>query len=357
MTAKYLFSEISIIIKQLQYNNYRLFNYFVDLIKISLVKYLMKNEKNKTAIFLILTFGISYLIAGLFYLSDMPYNSIYGIIFAVVYMFVPAFATLLVEKLIYKTEIIDSLFIRFKFNKWFIISWLIPPVLAFLTFAISLLLPNIGYSADMEGMFTRFSSMMTPEQLAQMKSSVEDLPVHPVWITLVQGLLAGLTINAIAGFGEELGWRGFLVKQFEGMKFIPASLWIGFIWGIWHAPVILMGHNYPEHPIPGIFMMILWCILLSPVFLYMLIKSKSVIAASIMHGTLNGTAGIAILMVVGGNDLTAGVTGLAGFLALLIIIALIFIYDFFIVREKIILKMLTLKTENEEIWPKTLDKE
>lgn len=315
----------------------------------------IKTIQNETAIFLILTFGISYLFAALFYLSGFSYTSVYGIIFAVVYMFVPAFSTLIVEKLIYKTDIIWPLFIRFKFNKWFIISWLIPPVLAFLTFAISLLLPNISYSADMEGMFTRFSSMMTPEQLAQMQSSVDDLPVHPVWITLVQGLFAGVTINAIAGFGEELGWRGFLVKQFEGMHFITASLWIGFIWGIWHAPLILMGHNYPEHPISGIFMMILWCILLSPVFLYMLIKSKSVIATSIMHGTLNGTAGIAILMVVGGNDLTAGVTGLSGFLALLIILALIFIYDYSISREKIILKILTLKSGNVEIWPKTSD--
>jgi len=319
------------------------------------VQNFIKTIQNETAIFLILTFGISYLFAALFYLSGFSYTSVYGIIFAVVYMFVPAFSTIIVEKLIYKTDIIWPLFIRFKFNKWFIISWLIPPVLAFLTFAISLLLPSISYSADMEGMFTRFSSMMTPEQLAQMQSSVDDLPVHPLWITLVQGLFAGVTINAIAGFGEELGWRGFLVKQFEGMQFITASLLIGFIWGIWHAPLILMGHNYPEHPISGIFMMILWCILLSPVFLYILIKSKSVIAASIMHGTLNGTAGIAILMVVGGNDLTAGVTGLSGFLALLIILALIFIYDYSISREKIILKMLTLKSGNVAIWPKTSD--
>lgn len=317
----------------------------------------IKTKQNKTTIFLILTFGISYLLAGLFYLSDTSYNSAYGIIFAVVYMFVPAISTLLVEKLINKADIIEPLYIRFKVNKWFIISWLLPPVLAFLSFAISLLLPNISYSADMEGMFTRFSSMMTPEQLAQMQSSVDDLPVHPVWITLVQGLFAGVTINAIAGFGEELGWRGFLVKQFEGKRFITASLWIGFIWGIWHAPLILMGHNYPEHPISGIFMMILWCILLSPVFLYILLKSKSVIAASIMHGSLNGTAGIAILMVVGGNDLTASVTGLSGFLALLIILSLIFIYDYSISKEKIILKILTMKSGIVEIWSDISDLE
>ena len=41
------------------------------------------------------------------------------------------------------------------------------------------------------------------------------------------------------------------------------------------------------------------------------------LAAAIFHGTFNATAGLAILVVKGGNDLTVGVTGLAGFVVLL----------------------------------------
>jgi membrane protease YdiL (CAAX protease family) len=58
-------------------------------------------------------------------------------------------------------------------------------------------------------------------------------------------------------------------------------------------------------------MMIFWCILLSPVMIYLVIKSKSVIAAAIFHGTLNAISGIVILYLVGGNDLTNGITGIA----------------------------------------------
>jgi len=313
-----------------------------------MVQNFFKRPQHKTLIFLILTIGISYLLAALFYLAGIPYSSIYGIIFAVTYMFVPAISTLVVEKLIHKANIVEPLFISFKFNKWFIISWLLPPLLAFLTFAISLLFPNVSYSPGMEGMFTRFASMLTPEQMEQMRSSMDKLPVHPIWITLAHGIFAGLTVNAIAGFGEELGWRGFLVRQFGNMHFIKASLLIGLIWGIWHAPIILMGHNYPEHSRTGVVMMTIWCILLSPLFLYILIKTKSVIAASMMHGILNGTAGIAIMLVQGGNDLIVGLTGLAGFIALTTVFALFFIYDYFVSKEKIMMKSLQESMEKKE---------
>ena len=82
-------------------------------------------------------------------------------------------------------------------------------------------------------------------------------------------------------------------------------------------------------------MMTIWCILLTPLFLYVTIKAKSVIAAAIMHGTLNGTAGIALIVIEGGNDLTIGMMGLAGFISLMIFISALFVYDSRISKEKI----------------------
>lgn len=173
-----------------------------------------------------------------------------------------------------------------------------------------------------------------------MRRSIDTLPVHPFLLALGQGLIAGLTINALAGFGEELGWRGFLLNALQSRSFLQASLLIGFVWGIWHAPLILMGHNYPQHPLWGVLMMTIWCILLTPLFLYITIKARSVIAAAIMHGTLNGTAGLAIMMIEGGNDLLVGATGLAGFIALTLALLLLFVYDHWISRERLIVKTL-----------------
>lgn len=294
------------------------------------------NRINRTTLFLTLTFVISFSLVGLYKLFGGQYdNRIGATILAVTYMFIPMICAILVEKVIHKEKFKSNLFISFKINKWFFIAWLITPIMSFGTLGISLLLPDVTYSPEMTGMMDRFEDMLPPEQLEQMKNASETMPIHPIWLAVLQGLIAGATINAIAGFGEELGWRGFLLKSFKEMNFLKASITIGLIWGIWHSPLILMGHNYPQHPQIGVLMMTVWCILLTPLFLYFTIKAKSVIAAAIMHGTLNATAGIAIMVIDGGNDLTVGITGLAGFMSLIFVLFVLFIYDNKLSKEKI----------------------
>ncbi|MFW5792954.1 MAG: CPBP family intramembrane glutamic endopeptidase [Bacteroidota bacterium] len=298
---------------------------------------------SKTNLFYVIVAVISLISAGTFYFSGAKYDSTAGIILAIFYMFIPTISVLIIEKLIYKEAIKKKLLISFRINKWFVVAWLITPVIAFVAMGIALLFPDVSFSPGMEGMFDRFESILTPDQMREMKESMEIMPFHPIWIALIQGLFAGITINAVAGFGEELGWRGFLVRRFENQKFMKAALIIGLVWGIWHSPLILMGHNYPTYPVFGVLMMIVWCILLSPLFLYITIKAKSVIAAAIMHGTLNGTIGISIMTLKGGNELMIGSTGLAGFIALSVITLLFLLYDKYISKEDIFFKNIDLK--------------
>jgi uncharacterized protein len=296
-------------------------------------------KMNKTVLFLILVFSISFSLALIFKLlgGDISNQAAYTTL-GVIYMFIPAICVLIVEKLIHKQPLQKNLLISFKINKWFVIAWLSMPILAFLTTGVSLLFPDVIFTPDMAGLFKRYEAMLNPEQMAEMKASLETLPMHPILLTLLQGLFAGITINAVAAFGEELGWRGFLLKAFKEMSFLKASVIIGFIWGVWHSPLILMGHNYPQHPQIGVLMMTIWCILLTPLFLYITIKAKSVIAAAILHGTMNATAGISIMVISGGNDLTVGVTGLAGFISVFAIFLAVFFYDHKVSKENIMTK-------------------
>lgn len=169
---------------------------------------------NKTFLVLALTFVISYSMAGLFFLLGGELKTMPGLILSVAYMFTPMVSVLIVEKGIHREKIQKSLNISFRINKWFLVAWLIMPVIAFGAFGVSLLFPGIHYTPGMEGLMKQYENLMTPEQLEQMKTSITALPIHPIWIGLMQGLLAGITVNAIAGFGEELCWRGFLVRQF-----------------------------------------------------------------------------------------------------------------------------------------------
>ena len=281
----------------------------------------------KIGLFTGITFMLSWLTVVLFIALGGEWWTPSGLIVGTVFMFMPMVSTIIVQKIIYKEPLRKPLGISFKLNKWWLVAWLLPPFIAFATIGISLLIPGISYSPEMTGFFERLRGRIPVEQLELLRAQAAASPIHIFWVALIQGLLAGVTVNAVAGLGEELGWRGFLLRELSHMGFWRSSVFIGLIWGVWHAPVILQGHNYPQHPVEGVFMMIIFCLLLSPLFSYTRIKSGSVIAAAIMHGTLNATGGLSIMVVEGGDDLVTGVTGVAGFIVLLVVNFLIFILD------------------------------
>jgi len=98
---------------------------------------------------------------------------------------------------------------------------------------------------------------------------------------------------------------------------------------LWHAPIIIQGYNYPDTPVFGVVMMTVFTTLYAPIFTYIRLKSGSVIAASILHGGINASAGLALLVTRGGNSLLVGALGLSGF----IVLALVNIVLFSIVKK------------------------
>ncbi len=287
----------------------------------------MNRHRRKAALFIGLTFVVNWSFALLFFALGGRWATRVGNAFGAAYMFVPMLVALGLQKGVYRAPVTGPLGVSFRLNRWFLVAWWLPPVIAFATLGVSLLLPGIEYSPQMQGMFERFAALLTPEQMQQLKERMAGTPPGTIWLVLVGGLIAGITINAVAGFGEELGWRGFLQREWAFLGFWRSSLLIGFVWGLWHAPLILQGHNYPQHPIVGVLMMTVLCILLAPIFGYVCVKARSVIAAAIIHGTFNATYGLAVVLIRGGSDLTTGVTGLPGFLVLAGVILVLWWHD------------------------------
>jgi membrane protease YdiL (CAAX protease family) len=273
----------------------------------------------KLSLYLIFTFGISwslaigYSIAG----GNMSPISTGFFIMALGFMLTPMISVILVEKLFLKSRLRSVYPLNIRWNRWWWIAWLSPLAIALITFVAGLCVPGVEFSPEMEGMFYRFSNILTPEQLAQMRNT--SMPVHPFFLSIIQGLIAGITINTLAGFGEELGWRGLMLKELSHLGFWKTSWITGLVWGIWHAPVIMMGHNYPDHPMAGVAMMTIFCILISPLFTLVALRSGSTIAAAVLHGSFNALSGIAVLLLSGGNDLLIGVTGTAGISVLVVL--------------------------------------
>jgi uncharacterized protein len=287
----------------------------------------MSKHIGRSALFVGWTFLVNWSFAGLFFALGGRWGTPVGIAFGAAYMFVPMLVALLLQKRVYHEPVREPLGISFRLNRWFLVAWLLPLAITLATLGVSLLVPGVEYSPTMQGVFERFVSLLPPEQMQQFQARMTGTPLGTVALALLGGLFAGVTINAVAGFGEELGWRGFLQKELAFLGFWRSSLLIGFVWGLWHAPLILQGHNYPQHPALGVLMMTALCVLLAPIFSYVRVKARSVIAAAVIHGTFNATYGLAIVLVRGGGDLTTGVTGLPGFLVLAVVVLILWWHD------------------------------
>ena len=98
-------------------------------------------------------------------------------------------------------------------------------------------------------------------------------------------------------FGEEFGWRAYLYPKLEKLTGTPwACLLGGVIWGIWHAPLTVAGHNFGTEywgfPWVGVVLMTIFCIADGAFLMWITKKTGSVYPAAIWHSVNNngGTA-------------------------------------------------------------------
>jgi membrane protease YdiL (CAAX protease family) len=133
-------------------------------------------------------------------------------------------------------------------------------------------------------------------------------PVLVVAIQIAFAILLAPFINVLFALGEELGWRGFLLPHLLPLGQWKAILLSGAIWGVWHAPAVAQGLNYPGYPVAGIFMMIAFCILLGTVFAWLYLNTQSPWSAALAHGAVNATAGLPVMFLQPGFNMALGGT-------------------------------------------------
>ncbi|MBB6463689.1 CPBP family intramembrane glutamic endopeptidase [Flammeovirga kamogawensis] len=108
-------------------------------------------------------------------------------------------------------------------------------------------------------------------------------------LTVLPGI-ANVLIGLLLVFGEEYGWRGFLLKTAaaaHGKNF--AAIGVGIIWALWHAPIVLELAFLTNVEYPFVLMLLQLCavFIFSMPFAYAYFKSDSIIPPIIFHYVWN----------------------------------------------------------------------
>jgi membrane protease YdiL (CAAX protease family) len=93
-------------------------------------------------------------------------------------------------------------------------------------------------------------------------------------------------------FGEEFGWRAYMNQKMEPLLGTTGTVIVGgIIWGVWHAPLTVKGHNfgtdYWGFPWLGIVFMSVWCVVGGIFLMWVTKKSGSIFPAAILHACNN----------------------------------------------------------------------
>jgi len=277
-------------------------------------------DRKRILIFLALAFGIAWAGGLVIYLTGGLEGSPFAyLILTVVYMGAPTFAHILTRVITHEGW--DRLYLRPKLRRewpYWVIAWLAPGVLTVIGLIVFFGLFPQYYDADLG----------TVKQMLDTQAELTGQPVPEVnpWMIVISQTLMALILapllNAFATFGEEFGWRAYLQPKLSPLGGRAMMLAMGVIWGVWHWPVIAMGHNYgldyTGAPWAGMLMMIWFTLVLGTLLGWLTLRAGSVWPAVIGHAAINGIAALGVMFAKGQPNpllgpLPVGVIGSVGF--------------------------------------------
>ena len=270
------------------------------------------DKLNKKGIFwfLFLTFAATYIVEIALMLNGNSFIGIppLGVQLAVAgVMFFPGISAFIVRKFITKEGFADAGLKLGNKKYYFQVYFLIPLLFAAIY--------------GLTWIFVQSPDFSLKSFLSQYK--ISGLPAPPL-VVLFGIFISTITfapfMNSIPAFGEEFGWRGYLLPRLMPFGQSKALVLSGLIWGLWHAPLILMGYRYGQYRILGIIFFTVLLIFLGMYIGYLRLKSGSSILAGFAHGVFNAQAyGIWTVIFADVDPLLGGLSGLTGILAFAIL--------------------------------------
>lgn len=260
----------------------------------------MKLEKKRIILYVAYSFGFSWLIAGWIYLNGglsgttmlISFNAP-NLMLLLFYMYGPTFGNILTR---FSTrEGREQLWLKARLDDWreWLTAWIGPAVLTIVGMALYFTLFPETFDPSLE-VANQLLGQLEQQAGGEIGLNEESF----IALQLFQAVLIAPLVNSIFTFGEEFGWRAYLLPKLRPLGDRSALVLTGAIWGVWHWPIIAMGYNYgmPGQPLPLLAMT--WFTVVAGVFLgWLSIRTESVWPAVIGHSAINGIAGLGLLLV------------------------------------------------------------
>ncbi len=273
-------------------------------------------EKKRIWLFIALAFGLTWIPGLILTLAGMRYGDALSGFYLMACMLIPALASILVRA--FTKEGFRKMGWAPGFQnggwKWYLAAFFGP--------TLCMLLGAVAYFLIFPARFDPSGAAMKAV-LSQAGIAEAQIPLV-MGVQLIQGLLIGPIINVPFTLGEELGWRSYLLPKLTGLYGQrKAILLSGLVWGLWHAPMIAMGHNYGTGywgwPILGILAMVVFCLAMGSFEAFLTFRTGSVWPAAMAHSSLNAITATPVYFALGTNSPFVGpmMTGLIGGWALL----------------------------------------
>jgi uncharacterized protein len=228
--------------------------------------------KNATGLYLLLTLAFSAVVWTLIIWSG-HLNMGFGLVIPAM-MWCPALAALMTCRLLRR----DFRSLGWRWPKRYIAaSYLVPIAYTSVAYGAVWALRLAGWNSD-------FVSLLAQNL---------GLTGLPAWASFTLCIIfmatGGVIQNLSMTLGEEIGWRGLLVPELaKQMSFTKASLVSGFVWAIWHSPLLLFAdYNAGTNRWYALSCSTVTCVSLSFMLAWLRLKSDSLWPAALFHASHN----------------------------------------------------------------------
>jgi membrane protease YdiL (CAAX protease family) len=204
--------------------------------------------------------------------------------------------------------------------RMYLAAYLAPPILIAASIALVLLVgyQHWAFSDFLHALARQITSLTRQGRTLPPGYNADQLAFASFLTQSILAFTLAIPFNMIFTFGEEFGWRGYLLPRLAPLGGIPAAIITGIIWGLWHAPLIVQdSYNYPGHPWLGILMMVIFTTAFGIVLAWLRFRSGSVWPSTLAHAALNAQAGFAAIFLSSADSLFRAPIGLLGLIPMI----------------------------------------